>query len=73
MEDVSHSLPRTTGRAAAAAKPSPVAKKPRRPSKTRAGGKQKMSLAEARKAAQEEVEKRIQERAKLLSASKKKK
>ncbi|KAG6586887.1 Guanylate-binding protein [Phytophthora cinnamomi] len=60
------------------AKPSPVAKKPRGPNKARgahakAGGKQKMSLAEARKAAQEEVEKRIQERAKLLSASKKKK
>ena len=32
-----------------------------------------MSLAEARKAAQEEVEKRIQDRAKLLSSSKKKK
>ncbi|KAJ8576752.1 hypothetical protein ON010_g2458 [Phytophthora cinnamomi] len=76
MEDVSHSRPRTPVRAAA--KPSPVAKKPRGPNKARgahakAGGKQKMSLAEARKAAQEEVEKRIQERAKLLSASKKKK
>ncbi|EEY65543.1 uncharacterized protein PITG_03039 [Phytophthora infestans T30-4] len=73
MEDVSHSRSRT-GRAAAA-KPSPVAKKPRGPNKARAsarGGKQKMSLAEARKAAQEEVEKRIQERAKLLSSKKKK-
>ncbi|KAE9009383.1 hypothetical protein PR003_g15951 [Phytophthora rubi] len=76
MEDVSHSRPRTSVRAAAA-KPSPVAKKPRGPNKARAAhakaGKQKMTLAEARKAAQEEVEKRIQERAKLLSASKKKK
>ncbi|KAG7391779.1 hypothetical protein PHYPSEUDO_003399 [Phytophthora pseudosyringae] len=75
MEDVSHSRSRAAGRAAAA-KPSPVAKKPRGPSKARAtaarGGKQKMSLAEARKAAQEEVEKRIQERAKLLSSKKKK-
>ncbi|KAG3199883.1 hypothetical protein PC128_g4993 [Phytophthora cactorum] len=73
MEDVSHSRSRT-GRAAAA-KPSPVAKKPRGPNKARAttkGGKQKMSLAEARKAAQEEVEKRIQERTKLLSSKKKK-
>ncbi|KUF89581.1 hypothetical protein AM588_10002278 [Phytophthora nicotianae] len=72
MEDVSHSRPRSSR--TAAAKSSPVAKKPRGPSKTRAtrGGKQKMSLAEARKAAQEEVEKRIQERAKLLSSKKKK-
>ncbi|KAH7481889.1 hypothetical protein KRP22_011148 [Phytophthora ramorum] len=70
MEDVSHSRPRTPTRAAAA-KPSP-AKKPRGPTKARAGGKQKMSLAEARKAAQEEVEKRVQERAKLLASKKKK-
>ncbi|CAI5746190.1 unnamed protein product [Peronospora destructor] len=76
MEDVSHPRTRTAGRATATIS-SPVAKKPRGPNKARAvrvtGGKQKMSLAEARKVAQEDVEKRIQERAKLLSASKKKK
>ncbi|CAI5733623.1 unnamed protein product [Hyaloperonospora brassicae] len=77
MEDVSPSRLRTAGRAATS-KSSPAAKKPRGPNKARSaahakGGKQKMSLAEARKAAQEEVEKRIQDRAKLLSSSKKKK
>ncbi|CAH0513941.1 unnamed protein product [Peronospora belbahrii] len=76
MEDASHMRTRTAGHDAAADS-SPVAKKPRGPNKARSirtpGSKQKMSLAEARKAAQEEVEKRIQERAKLLSASKKKK
>ncbi|CEG49755.1 guanylate-binding protein [Plasmopara halstedii] len=58
------------------AKPSPTPKKPRGTSKVKAAAtrtnRQKMSLAEARKAAQEEVEKRIQERAKLLSSRKKK-
>ncbi|RLN71282.1 hypothetical protein BBJ28_00009657 [Nothophytophthora sp. Chile5] len=51
-------------------------KKPRGPDKNRAAhaksGK-KMSLAEARKAAQEEVEKRIQARTKALSSASKKK
>ncbi|KAG2527593.1 hypothetical protein BBO99_00003804 [Phytophthora kernoviae] len=73
MEDVSHSRLRAPNRAAAKASPAP--KKARGPNKARAAhakGK-KMSLAEARKAAQEEVEKRIQERTKSLSASKKKK
>ncbi|TDH65057.1 hypothetical protein CCR75_000256 [Bremia lactucae] len=74
MEDASHSRLRTAGRAAAA-KPSPVAKKPRGPNKAKIintqGNKRKMSLAEARKAAQEEVAKRVQERATLLSSKKK--
>ncbi|KAG1699664.1 hypothetical protein DVH05_012559 [Phytophthora capsici] len=74
MEDVSH--PRSRAASRAAAVKASATKKPRVPAKKRAatvrGGKPKMSLAEARKAAQEEVEQRIQERAKLLSSKKKK-
>ncbi|KAI9907421.1 hypothetical protein PsorP6_004597 [Peronosclerospora sorghi] len=76
MDDVSPSRQKSSGRAPAI-KSSPVAKKLRGPNKANAAlameGKPKMSLAEARKAAQQEVEKRIQERTKQLSAAKKKK
>lgn len=55
---------------------SPASKKPRGPNKDRIRAsqgevrKQKMSLEEARKAAQEEIEKRVEERAKQLSSKK---